>query len=275
MGMPAVINLKDTEPDVKIERDDDGSTVLVVATEHVTFRVNVGLTLGSAARLVAGLETAAAENGDADILADWQGQAVTRDGDDLKEGDDVVSDLFAGTGHVERVRAGRAGVVVTVVSVRMDTGTVTEMDPEDLHKVAEDAPPKEPVPEEAATAAAGGSAGHAVKVTAVDFATPGHYGTGPRFPSWKEAVDHARETIKRFEYPGQAVCTDDLYYHPLSHVQEGGTLVHYSRAFVEMRVMEPVQDRPGSDVQYGSDRPAFIWEVFHDGTAETRPEPRI
>lgn len=107
---------------------------------------------------------------------------------------------------------------------------------------------------------------HAVQVANVDFAVPGSTGYGPRFPSWLDAVGHARQTIVRFEYPGQAVNPESADYHPRRHFQEGTVLVSYSRAFVEMRVTEPVQDRPGGT--YGSDSPVARWEVFRDGTAE-------
>lgn len=110
-----------------------------------------------------------------------------------------------------------------------------------------------------------------ILVEAVDFAVPTHYTAGDRFGTWQEAVDHARSTIKRFEYPGQRVNENDMYYHPRSDFQEGGTLVSYSRAFVDMRIKEPVQDR-GDGVASGTDRVAMRWEVFHDGSVEASPD---
>lgn len=107
----------------------------------------------------------------------------------------------------------------------------------------------------------------AVLVTDVYFAVPGTGGYGPRFPSWPEAASHARSTIERAEYPGQLVNPGLPEYHPRRHFQEGVALVCYSRAFVELRVTEPVQDRPGCG-PYGSDSAVARWEVFRDGTAE-------
>lgn len=112
-----------------------------------------------------------------------------------------------------------------------------------------------------------------ITVTGVDFAVPSHYGIGERFATWEEAVEYARSTIKRTEYEGQTVNPDDPYYHPLRKVQKGRTLVSYSRAFVQMREIEPVQARPGSAIRSGGDTPVRSWEVFHDGTAE-RQEKR-
>jgi hypothetical protein len=109
-------------------------------------------------------------------------------------------------------------------------------------------------------------------VSAVDFAVPDHATIGPRFPSWGEAVAHARGTIQRFEYRGQRVRPDSPDYHPRRCFQEGSTLVVYSRAFVHMRVTEPVQDRPGSSQQSGQDGVAATWEVFLDGTTEVLPD---
>jgi len=109
-------------------------------------------------------------------------------------------------------------------------------------------------------------------VSAVDFAVPDHATIGPRFPSWGEAVDHARETIRRFEYRGQRARPHSPDYHPRRCFQEGDTLVVFSRAFVHMRVTEPVQDRPGSSQQSGQDGVAMAWEVFQDGTTEVLPD---
>lgn len=107
-----------------------------------------------------------------------------------------------------------------------------------------------------------------VVVEKVDFAVPTHYTIGKRFPTWEEAVSHARATISGIEYPGQKVNPDALYYHPKRYVQEGDVLVNYSRAFVHMRVVEPVQEREGSRVKSGSDAVVMSWEVFQDGSVE-------
>jgi putative endonuclease len=114
------------------------------------------------------------------------------------------------------------------------------------------------------------------QVERVDFAVPGGGTIGPRFPSWQEAVDHARAAIERFEYPGQQVREDAPGFHPRRYFQEGGTLVVYSRAFVHMRaVTTPVQDRPGGAAKHGRcDGVVCAWEVFRDGTVETCPEMR-
>jgi hypothetical protein len=113
-----------------------------------------------------------------------------------------------------------------------------------------------------------------VIVTDVDFAVPTHATIGPRFASWKEAVAHARGTIQRFEYRGGVIRKDSPDYHPRRHFQEEDTLVVYSRAFVQMRIVEPIQDRRGSEVQSGKDGVALSWEVFQDGTVEQMPENR-
>jgi len=108
-----------------------------------------------------------------------------------------------------------------------------------------------------------------IQVTGVDFAVPMVHGTiGDRYPSWGEAVEAARASIKRFEYKGHVVRPGSADFHPRRHFQEFDTLVIYSRAFVHMRVTEPVQARPESMVRSGQDRVAATWEVFHDGTAE-------
>ena len=88
-------------------------------------------------------------------------------------------------------------------------------------------------------------------VTAVDFAVPTNYGIGDRFPSFAEAVEAARATIECFTYPGQG--------------KDGADAVRYSRAFIHMRQVEPVQDRPGA-VRSGCDGILARWEVFVDGT---------
>lgn len=108
------------------------------------------------------------------------------------------------------------------------------------------------------------------KVELVDFAVPCGGTIGPRFPSWQEAVDYARGTIKRTEYRGQVIRPDLPGFHPRRDFQEGDMLVTYSRAFVHMRVTEPVQDRPGVQ-RSGTDRVALTWEVFRDGTVEEGP----
>jgi hypothetical protein len=105
------------------------------------------------------------------------------------------------------------------------------------------------------------------QVELVDFAVPTGGTIGLRFASWPQAVARARETIERFEYPGQRLRVDDPDFHPRRFVQEGSTLVVYSRAFVDMRVTEPVQDRP-SGQRSGDDRMACRWEVFRDGAVE-------
>lgn len=84
-------------------------------------------------------------------------------------------------------------------------------------------------------------------VEGVDFAVPTHYGIGERFPTWAEAVARAHSTIERFDYPGQ------------------GRDPAYSRAFVHMRQVEPVQEQPAGPAS-GSDGVVMSWEVFHDGT---------
>ena len=114
------------------------------------------------------------------------------------------------------------------------------------------------------------------QVERVDFAVPGGGTIGPRFPSWQEAVDHARAAIERFEYPGQHLDEGTPGFHPRRHAQEGGTLVVYSRAFVHMRaVTTPVQDRPGGAAKpRRCDGVACTWEVFRDGTVEACPQAR-
>ena len=115
----------------------------------------------------------------------------------------------------------------------------------------------------------------AVLVERVDFAVPYPAGTiGPRFQTWRQAVDHARGIIERFEYRGQVIRRDVPWFHPGRYFQEDDTLVVYSRAFVHMRVVEPVQERPGSAVRSGMDGVAMTWEVFRDGTVEACPETR-
>ena len=115
----------------------------------------------------------------------------------------------------------------------------------------------------------------AVQVERVDFAVPYPAGTiGPRFATWQQAVDHARERIERFEYRGQVIRRDVPWFHPRRYFQEDDTLVVYSRAFVHMRVVEPVQERPGSAVRSGMDGVAMTWEVFRDGAVEACPETR-
>jgi hypothetical protein len=110
------------------------------------------------------------------------------------------------------------------------------------------------------------------QVEQVDFAIPTSGTIGPRFASWQEAVRSAREMITRREYPGQQVREDAPDFHPRRFVQEGDTLVVYTRAFVDMRVTEPVQDRPGG-LRSGTDRVAFRWEVFRDGIVEDARQP--
>lgn len=105
-------------------------------------------------------------------------------------------------------------------------------------------------------------------ITAVDFAVPTDYTIGPRFPTWAEAVERARQKIQRFEYKGQKIRPDSVDFHSRRHFQEGDTLVTHSRAFVQMRITEPIQERAGSEVRSGQDGVAASWEVFHDGTVE-------
>lgn len=107
-----------------------------------------------------------------------------------------------------------------------------------------------------------------IQVTAVMF-SPTKYGeTATLCASWKEASELAREMIVRAAYKGHVIRRDEPGFHPRRYFQEDDTLVVYSRAFVQMRVVEPVQDRPGSAVRSGLDGVACSWEVFHDGTAE-------
>lgn len=111
-----------------------------------------------------------------------------------------------------------------------------------------------------------------VLVTRVEFAVPSDALIGPRFPSWAEAVGYARRKISRLEYPGQVMNKKSPEYHPRRVFQEEDVLVVYTRAFVQMRVVEPVQARSGSAVRSGLDGVAMSWEVFHDGTVEARGE---
>lgn len=113
----------------------------------------------------------------------------------------------------------------------------------------------------------------AIQVTAVMF-SPTKYGeTGMLCASWEEAVRRARGMITRTDYKGQVIRRDVPGFHPRRYFQEDDTLVTYSRAFVQMRVTEPVQDRPGSAVRSGLDGVACSWEVFHDGAAEWSVRP--
>jgi hypothetical protein len=98
----------------------------------------------------------------------------------------------------------------------------------------------------------------------VDFAVPGAYTIGERFPTWEEAAAHARSKIQRFEYPGQAVNENSDDYHPRRHFKEGGTLVVCSRVFVDIRITGPAGDYPLSR-----------WEIFRDGPAETTAHARL
>lgn len=107
-------------------------------------------------------------------------------------------------------------------------------------------------------------------VTDVYFAVPVGATIGPRFPAWAAAVEHARGTITEHRYPGQVIRPDTPDYHPRRHIQDGPVLVVRTRAFVHMRVTQPVQDRPGSAVRSGVDTVAATWEVFADGTVEAR-----
>jgi hypothetical protein len=106
-----------------------------------------------------------------------------------------------------------------------------------------------------------------VQVTAVDFEVS-TYHPMERVDSFAEAVKRARATIERFEYRGQVMNKQSPDYHPRRVFQEEDVLVHYSRAFVNLRVVEPIQDRPGK-MRSGIDRVACTWEVFRDGTVET------
>ena len=89
-------------------------------------------------------------------------------------------------------------------------------------------------------------------VERVYFAVPTNYTQGEEFESFAEALQAARATIVCFTYPGQGQDNEDL--------------VRYSRAFVDLRVTEPVQEREGHAVRSGSDHVAKRWEVFNDGT---------
>jgi putative endonuclease len=110
-------------------------------------------------------------------------------------------------------------------------------------------------------------------VEQVDFAVPAGGTIGPRFPSWREAVDHARGTIQRHEYRGQVIRRDVPDFHPRRHFQEDDTLVVYTRAFVHMRVTTRPLNCAGSPIS-STDGVACTWEVFRDGTVETCPETR-
>jgi hypothetical protein len=105
----------------------------------------------------------------------------------------------------------------------------------------------------------------ATLVEAVYFTVPTHYTIGERFGTWQEAVDHARSTIAQSRYPGQRA---GLGAHPRRYHQDGSTLVVDTRAFVDLRVTEPIQDREDSSVRSGSDHSVMTWEVFADGTVE-------
>jgi hypothetical protein len=109
-----------------------------------------------------------------------------------------------------------------------------------------------------------------VRVTGVDFEVAAHAVIGPRFLSWAEAVEYARRKISRMEYRGQLINKASLEYHPRRHFQEEDTLVIYTRSFVNMRVVEPVQARDGGGPESGQDGVAMTWEVFHDGAVEAR-----
>jgi hypothetical protein len=110
------------------------------------------------------------------------------------------------------------------------------------------------------------------EVTAVDFAVPGHYDIGPRFTSWTEAVDHARSKIIAHRYAGQKLRPDVPGFHPKRNVQDGDAVIGYSRAFVQMRVVEPIQERGDGAGPCGSDGVVMTWEVFNDGTVEAVPD---
>ncbi len=107
-------------------------------------------------------------------------------------------------------------------------------------------------------------------VAAVDFAVPTHYSIGDRFPTWGEAVEVARGTIRTTVYKGQTVNPCTPYYHPKRYRQGATGLECDTRAFVQMREVQPVQDRPDSSVRSGSDAVVRSWEVFADGTTELR-----
>jgi hypothetical protein len=95
-------------------------------------------------------------------------------------------------------------------------------------------------------------------------------GVGERCANWRDAVSRALAKIQRTEYKGQLIRPDSDEYHPRRHFQEGDTLVVYSRAFVELRVTEPVQPRPVGRPS-GHDGPVMRWEVFHGGVVEALP----
>lgn len=111
-----------------------------------------------------------------------------------------------------------------------------------------------------------------IEVTKVDFAVPGHYDIGPRFRSWDAAVAHARNKITVHRYAGQKLRPEAPDFHPKRHVQNGDGLLSYSRAFVQMRVVEPVQERGDGAGPCGSDGVVMTWEVFKDGTVEAHPD---
>lgn len=107
-------------------------------------------------------------------------------------------------------------------------------------------------------------------VTGVDFAVPVGATIGRRFPAWADAVEHARGKITEHRYPGQVIRPGTPDYHPRRHIQDGAMLVVRTRAFVQMRVTQPVQDRPGSAIRSGVDTVTATWEVFGDGAVEAR-----
>lgn len=107
----------------------------------------------------------------------------------------------------------------------------------------------------------------------VDFAVPAGGTIGPRFPFWREAVDHARGRIQRHEYRGRVIRRDSPDFHPRRHFQEDNTLVVYSRAFVHIRVTTRPLNRAGRPISR-TDGVACTWEVFRAGAVETCPETR-
>lgn len=76
------------------------------------------------------------------------------------------------------------------------------------------------------------------------------YGIGKRYETFAQACEAALSSIVTFTYEGQG--------------PDGADLVHYSRAFVELRETEPIQPREHG-LKSGSDGPILRWEVFNDG----------
>lgn len=112
-------------------------------------------------------------------------------------------------------------------------------------------------------------------VEKVDFAVPTNYSIGDRFDTFGAALEAAVATIKATRYRGQRLRAPEKYpavanFHAKRYSEQCGDLVIDSRAFVQLRVVEPIQDR-GDNLRSGLDGVLMTWEVFRDGTAETMP----